>query len=198
MGRRLPLLRLLLVVGLATLASVGLGAARAQDAPTRIKVSAADKRAITELSKRFLMSAVIRRNLDSSYDLVTTKMKGGRTRAEWRKGDLPVVPVPARGSLAAVWIYRQTSATKVYLVFILTPPSGVGGYYLPFDLEATKVGGRWLVNFWTLHLGWPPVPAGGKIRIPFLETHDLGGKWIPPELRTLPPDLDTGWDDSGS
>jgi hypothetical protein len=197
MGRRLPLLRLLLVVGLATVASM-VGAARAQDAPARITVSAADKRAITELSKRFLMTAVIRRNLDASYDLVTAKMKGGRTRAEWRKGDLPVVPVPARGSLAATWIYRQVGEKTVYLVFFLTPPAGVGGFYLPFDLEAKKVGNRWLVNFWTLHVGRPPVPAGGRIRIPFLETHDLGGKWIPPAQRTLPPELDTGWDDPGS
>ena len=196
-GPRPAVRGLLLGVALTAGAAAGLtGAARAEDPPARITLRPADRKAIVELTKQFLMTAVVRRNLDVSYDLVTTKMKDGMSRAEWRKGNLPVIPVPARGSLAATWIYRQVGDRTIYLVYILTPPSGVPGLYLPFDLEAKKVGQRWLVNYATLHMGWPPVPAGGWIRIPFLETHDLGGRPIPPAHRTVPvPPEEDSWDD---
>jgi hypothetical protein len=39
---------------------------------------------------------VLRRHLDESYDLVTNNLRGGLGRDAWRKGDIPVIPFPAK------------------------------------------------------------------------------------------------------
>jgi hypothetical protein len=44
----------------------------------------------------FVRTAVLRRHVDDSYDLVTSNLRAGMTRKEWHTGDIPVAPFAAK------------------------------------------------------------------------------------------------------
>jgi hypothetical protein len=74
---------------------VGLAAAAPAGATS---LSHGDRTAINRMLDAFVASAVKRENAGASYDLVTSQLSGGTTRAAWAKGDLPVYPYPACGT----------------------------------------------------------------------------------------------------
>src|SRR5258708_40286415 len=65
--------------------------------PKTVKATAKQKAAAVSTLSRFVRSAVIRRDLASSWSLATAHMREGTSRADWLSGNLPVVPYPADG-----------------------------------------------------------------------------------------------------
>jgi len=118
--------------------------------PKSVPATPAEKRAAEATLSAFVRSAVIRRNLASSWKLATRRMKIGTSHADWVAGNLPVVPYPSAA-------YRTFGLTPEYSY------KGVLGYdvlVLPKDTKAGKaagqqiyscelhdVHGRWLVDF---------------------------------------------------
>src|SRR5712691_434640 len=59
--------------------------------PKRVPLEAG----VREVAGKFILSAVNRSNLRSSWALVSPELKQGFTLKTWMKGDIPVVPYPA-------------------------------------------------------------------------------------------------------
>jgi hypothetical protein len=112
--------------------------------------------------RKFIGTAVMRRHLDQSWDVVAPSMKSGFTKKQWSSGQpLPVVPYPV-DSLDKVQYYLDYASTKAILVEV-----GVGSKPeknirpTTFQLELVPVGAgakqRWMVDYWMPR--WtPPIP----------------------------------------
>jgi hypothetical protein len=106
---------------------------------------------------RFVISAVLREHVERSYDLVAPSVRGGLTRKEWRTGDIPVPPFPAKAVALAnsklVYSHRKLAR---YEVLLYTKPSA---QLMPllYSIELTRATrrGRWLVDY--------AMPLGGGI-----------------------------------
>ena len=111
-----------------------------------------------EVAGKFILTAVARKNLASSWQLVHPTMKQGFTKAQWLKGDIPVQYFPV-GKLEQVR-FRVDEKMKdgVVLEVALVPNPGAGFDPMVFFLGLKKVGSgdhvRWLVDYWMPH--WNP------------------------------------------
>jgi hypothetical protein len=153
---------LLVVCGVATLVVTGRsseqevvesirapGLAPAQP-PASLKRSVAQLEEPLAVAARFLSTAVARKNVGSSWDLVTPELRQGYTRVRWSKGDIPVVPFPV-GS--ARWDLDYSYANEVGLRVAVYPPPGskIRATVFNLDLRALGPSGkrRWLVSGFT-------------------------------------------------
>lgn len=107
---------------------------------------------------KFVFSAVLRQHVERSYDLVAASVRGGLTRKEWRTGDIPVPPFPAKAVALArsKLVYSHRNLAR-YEVLLYTKP---GARLMPllYSIELTRAGrrgGGWLVDY--------AVPLGGGI-----------------------------------
>lgn len=133
----------------------------AQTAPKQVKAPP-DPQAF-KVARKFIETAVLRKNLDAAYPIVNPEIKGGLTKKQWETGNIPVIGYPAGNSKTAafevLWSYKTQMMTVVDLV------AKKGSHvrpHLPFFLGLVrannKPNGKWLVNYfeadWT-----PPVPS---------------------------------------
>ena len=133
----------------------------AQTAPKQIK--AKPDPAAFKVGRKFIETAVLRKNLDAAYPLVNQDIKGGLTKKQWATGNIPVIGYPAENAKTAgfevLWSYK----TQLMLIVDLVAKKGVNVRpHLPFFLGLVRAGnkpnGRWLVNYW--EADWtPPVPS---------------------------------------
>ena len=111
--------------------------------------------------KTFIGTAVARRHVDRSWDVVAPTMKAGYTPAQWKTAnDLPVVPYPGVDTKHVTY-YLDYASTKEILVEVgLAGKPGVSTRPVTFQLGLEPAaGGRWLVDYWMPR--WtPPVPSG--------------------------------------
>jgi hypothetical protein len=98
----------------------------------------------------FVRSAVVRRNLASSWPLATAHMKIGTSHADWLAGDLPVVPYPANAfrtfGLTLKYSYRGILGYDVLVLPKLTRAGNAAGQQV-YECELHHVRGSWLVDF---------------------------------------------------
>jgi hypothetical protein len=117
-----------------------------------------------QLARKFIQTAVERRDLDASYNIVHPDIRGRLTRKEWDTGNIPVIDYPAENAKTASFLVDYSYPTQMLLEvdLVAKPGSGVRPHLLFFiglKRKADKTSGRWLVNYWQPH--WrPPVPAG--------------------------------------
>jgi hypothetical protein len=147
------------------------------DEPAASPLSKSDRAATEETLDHFVTTAVLRRHLDESYDLVTGQLRGGLTRAEWRGGDIPVIPFSARDFAFAKsklkYSYRNFAR---YDVLLWAKPNAITSS-TTFSLELRAVGSgksrHWLVDYFE--------PLGGGISMPARAPRN------PLSIRTQPP-----------
>ncbi len=133
----------------------------AQTAPKQVKAPP-DPQAF-KVARKFIETAVLRKNLEAAYPIVNQEIRGGLTKKQWETGNIPVIGYPAGNSKTAafevLWSYKTQMMTVVDLV------AKKGSHvrpHLPFFLGLVrahnKPNGKWLVNYfeadWT-----PPVPS---------------------------------------
>jgi hypothetical protein len=115
------------------------------------------------VARKFIETAVLRKNLDVAYPLVNHEIKGGMTRKQWDKGTIAVMGYPAGNAkttgFTVLWSYK----TQMMLVVDLVARKGTNVRpHLPFFLGLVRAGnkpdGRWLVNYWLPDWS-PPVPT---------------------------------------
>jgi hypothetical protein len=118
--------------------------------PKRAPFTAADKRAVRPVLKRFIDAAVARHDVSRAWDVSAPNLKEGLTRRQWDKGDIPVVPYPAADRGLGTWSYVEYSYTDtVGLEVFLFPQPGSGYSAMTADVELIKDRqGRWLVDYW--------------------------------------------------
>ena len=128
------------------------------------EVPAPPSKAAFAVARKFLQTAVLRKNLDSSYTLVHPDMKGALTRKQWGTGNIPVIGYPANNTATASFVVDYSYKTSMLLEvdLVAKPGSGVRphlDFYLGLKRAGDKPTGRWLVSYWEPN--WrPPLPNG--------------------------------------
>lgn len=117
--------------------------------PKTVTASAAERAAALSTLSRFVRSAVIRRDLASSWSLATAHMKYGTSHSDWLHGNLPVVPYPADAYRTAGFTLKyQYQDILGYDVLVLPSETKAGrlaGQQV-YACELHDVGGSWLVD----------------------------------------------------
>ncbi len=109
------------------------------------RLSGPDRRAINRTLDAFVNSAVKRRDVGASYDLVTAQFRGGTSRAAWKKGTLPVYPYPARGRSFHEWTVEFASPGDVGFQ-LLVESRNLKTDAIEYTGEVKKIHGRWLID----------------------------------------------------
>jgi hypothetical protein len=130
--------------------------------PPAKPLTRADLRSSEKTLDEFVSTAVLRRHLDQSYDLVTGNLRGGLNRDQWRKGEIPVIPFPARDFAFAKSKLRYSYGNFArYDVLIWAKPhASTATTTFSMELKAIGTGKsrHWLVDYFE--------PLGGGISQP--------------------------------
>ncbi len=125
--------------------------------PLPVELAPAERRAVIATAARFVDTAVRRDHAERAYDLAGPSLRGGTSRADWRGGDIPVVPYPVED---ARWKFDYAYRDEIGLQVAVFPPAGAAVRPLVFDLSLRAFGTgdarRWLVE------AWSPRGAGGS------------------------------------
>ena len=123
--------------------------ARVYQEPKQVELTRLERARALATAANFVTHAVARRKEEQAYDLTAPSLRGGISRAEWRKGNIPVVPFPvdhARWKLE----YSYADALGLQVLLFPTPKSGLRPE--TFNMELTPAGrgeDRWLVSSWS-------------------------------------------------
>ena len=114
------------------------------------------------LARRFIETAVQRKDLDAAYSFTHPDLRGGLTREQWDKGNIPVIYyTPSNAATAAFTVsYSYQTQALLGVDLIARPHTETRPelrFYIGLKREGGKPNGRWLVNYWEPN--WrPPVP----------------------------------------
>ena len=127
-------------------------------------VKAPPPKAALKVARLFIETAPLRKNLDKIYPFIGPALKGGMTREEWTKGNIPVEPYPARNTKDTAFTVDWSYKTQIMLEVDLVARKGSGSnirphlpFFLMLERQGDKPNGRWQVNNWIT--AWhPPLP----------------------------------------
>lgn len=105
-----------------------------------------ERREINRLLDRFVPTAVSRRNPSAAARLVTPDLRSAATRREWRRGDIPVYPYPARGTRFHGWSFNYRTHRQIGISLYLQPGRGARVGPIAFNVALRRVAGHWLVD----------------------------------------------------
>ena len=178
--RRLPWLAaaVILAAGLALLAVRYPNTARHEPAavsnrpattylqPPSVQLTGARKVAAAAVARTFVVDAVLRVDPAAAWQLVTPSLRRGTVRADWRDGNIPVVPYERAALLRAKWRLWYAYADRVGFEVGLLPKPGAAERATKVTLELNEVGrgshGHWLVSSWAPAPTLDPPPPGAK------------------------------------
>ena len=114
------------------------------------------------IARHFLLSAVIRKDLDWAYDHAHPDLKGRMTRAQWDTGNIPVIPCDAQNATTTAFVTQFSHQREVEFEVALVPkPHSVYcgtrtvRFYIDLKREHDTATGRWLVSYWEPHSRTP-------------------------------------------
>jgi hypothetical protein len=108
----------------------------------------------------FILSAVARKHLATSYALVHPELLQGLSKAQWVKGDIPVVFFPTENLDFASFKVDHSFENEVMLEVLLVPPAKSNTKPADFYIGLKKVDGKWKVYYWAPNFH-PAVPDTG-------------------------------------
>jgi hypothetical protein len=119
--------------------------------------------AIVALMKKFIGTAVARKNLGQAYALVGPDIRGNLTKKQFEKGDIPVIPYPAADIQHIQYTVDYSHPTQVGLEVGLNPTPGHEStkrltFYAGFKKIGTGSAAHWVVNYWSPRYH-PPIPV---------------------------------------
>jgi len=138
-----------------------------------VRLTRADRKRVNRTIDVLMNDGVKRRNPGAVYHVVTPNLRSQATRAEWRRGDIPVYPYPALGKRFHGWTinYSQHNHLNVDLLVMPSRNRGtLGPVALTLDLR--KIRNRWLVDGIFPVATFAPLPPQGN-RGPVISTYDL-------------------------
>jgi hypothetical protein len=105
-----------------------------------------------QLARRFIETAVARKDLDKAYTFVHPDLRGGLSRKQWDKGNIPVLYYHADNAKTVAFKVDYSHATQALLEANLHAQPGTETrpsllFYLGLKREGGKPTGRWLVNY---------------------------------------------------
>jgi hypothetical protein len=137
-----------------------------------VKVKPADRREINVTLDRFVPAAVARQDPADAYAVSTPNLRSQATRKQWRTGDIPVHPFPARGRTFHGWTVNYAKRNHVNLDLLVMPDLKKERRPIAFTIDVQKVKGRWLVDAVLPIAVFAPLPPQGN-RGPVISTYDL-------------------------
>jgi hypothetical protein len=126
------------------------------------------RREVGETVDRFARTAVVRRRLDDAWPLASPTMRAGISRAQWRRGDIPVQPYPANALESVDWRIVERCPASLLLDVSVLPKRGSGAVNAVYSVELSARGRgaarRFLVDSWVplATLGGDPGEAAGQ------------------------------------
>jgi hypothetical protein len=113
----------------------------------------------TQVARKFIETAVARKNLAQAYILVTEQIRQGQSLKSWKSGNIAVIPYPVDAvKYAPMKIdFSYPNEAQIEVALLPKPGSNVRGQLFLMDL--VKQDGKWLVNSWVPRAS-PPVPNG--------------------------------------
>ncbi len=114
------------------------------------------------LARRFIDTAAARKDLDAAYAITHPDLRGGLSRKQWDKGNIPVIYYQAANADTASFTVDYSYQTQALLEINLIAKQHAESrptlqFFVGLKREGGKKTGRWLVNYWEPH--WrPPVP----------------------------------------
>lgn len=127
--------------------------------PPKHVAASADAKSV---ARRFLETAVVRKNLAESYNLVGPLLKGGITLKQWKSGNNTVVPYPANNAKTTALIVKSSTPNNLLLQVALVAKPGSHTKPQSFALQVNKINGRWVVNSFTPLYQAPVRPGNGQ------------------------------------
>ena len=111
---------------------------------------------------KFIKTAVGRKNLAASYDLIAPELRQGMTRKEWETGNIPVVYYPSGNlELATFKVDRSFKNEVVWQVYMVPKPgSGTDPAVFYLGLKRTSADAPWKVFYWVPRYQ-PAIPDPG-------------------------------------
>jgi hypothetical protein len=126
------------------------GKPRVYHEPKPVKLTQESRAQALTTAANFVKTAVARQNVDRSWQLVSAALKDGYTRAEWRQGEIPVIPYPVA---QARWKLDYSYENALGLQVLLYPQARSGLRPNLFLMELKPVGDvkhrHWVVDSWT-------------------------------------------------
>jgi hypothetical protein len=129
--------------------------------PNTVKLEPAARR----VAKRFIETAVARKDLRAAYALAGPQIRQGQSLKEWLTGNIAVVPYPVDSISYAPMKIDFSYAKEAQIQVALLPTDkaskkGVKSQLFILDMIKDK-DGKWLVNAWVPRSS-PPVPSGSS------------------------------------
>ena len=130
-------------------------------APKPHTLTKAERVAVDSVAKQFVESAVARDHPERAYEIVNADMRGGLTRKQWAKGEIPVVPYPVARVIWKVE-YSNTDAVGLAVKIYPTKAAQLKPTVFSMSLVPIRVGddNRWLVSSWAPRAGSPSAIGG--------------------------------------
>ena len=138
-----------------------------------VRLTRADRKVVNETIDVVMNGGVKRQNPSEVYGIVTPNLRSQATRAEWRRGDIPVYPYPALGKKFHGWTINYSHRNHLNVDLLVMPSRNrakLGPVALTIDLR--KVREKWLVDGLFPIATFAPIPPQGN-RGPVISTYDL-------------------------
>jgi hypothetical protein len=114
-----------------------------------------------KVARRFIETAVARKNLPEAYNLVTQQIKQGQSLKSWNTGNIAVIPYPVYAVKYAPMKIDFSYPKEAQIQVALLPKTGSGAKAQLFIMDLVKRSGKWLVNSWVPRSS-PMVPNGSS------------------------------------
>jgi len=131
-------------------------------APAKEKTVKLSKSA-TSVARKFVQTAVGRRDLAAAWKIAGPDLRGGLTHKEWMTGNIPVVPYPIKQLATARFKIDYSYANEAAIEVALLPKDGSKIKPQVFALQMERVGPpggkHWVADSW-VPVSAPVVPQG--------------------------------------
>jgi hypothetical protein len=114
-----------------------------------------------KVARRFIETAVARKNLPVAYNLVTEQIRQGQSLKSWNTGNIAVIPYPVDELKYAPMKIDFSYPREALIEVAMLPKKGAKVRPLIFQMDLVKRDGNWLVNSWVPKSS-PPVPSGSE------------------------------------
>lgn len=113
---------------------------------------------VQKVAKRFILTAVARKDLRTAYTITGQHIRQGMTLDEWLSGNIAVVPYVVTSKTVAQMKIDQSYKNRAQLeVYMTTPGQKSRDFFV--DVVKTR-NGKWVVDGWVPR-GTPPIPVVG-------------------------------------
>jgi hypothetical protein len=126
--------------------------------PTKKKLEPA----ATRVARRFIETAVARKNLREAYTLTGPQLLGGQSLKSFMTGNISVVPYPVSDVAYAPMKIDYSYPNQALIEVALLPKKTAKGVKSQlFFMELDKIHGKWVVNSWVPR-SVPFIPSQGS------------------------------------